>query len=324
MADVAQAEAPGRLAHYPVTFFATVMGLAGLTLAVHAAEERLGLAGLSQGLLWATVAAFVAIGLVYVAKALRHPSAVAAEWHHPVKLAFFPAISISLLLIGTAALPLAEGFARPVWLLGLAGQGVLTLAVISGWIGRRPFQPMHVSPAWFIPAVGNILVPVAGVRLGFAELSWLFFSTGLVFWLVLLTLVMNRLIFHDPLPGRLLPTLVILVAPPAVGFLSWLQLTGEAVDPFGRILLNAGYAFALIVAIQVPKFRDLPFALSWWALSFPLAALAIASFRYADLSGSAAHGWVATGLLGLLALVVAGLVLRTLGAILRGEICQPE
>ena len=329
MADIARDEAPGRLAHYPVTFFATVMGLAGLTLAVHAAAARpglggLGLAGLSEGLLWATVVAFAAIAVVYGAKALRHPSAVAEEWHHPVKLAFFPAISISLLLIGTAALPVAEGAARAVWLAGLAAQGGLTLAVISGWIGRRPFQPMHVSPAWFIPAVGNILVPVAGVRLGFPELSWLFFSAGLVFWLVLLTLVVNRLIFHDPLPGRLLPTLVILIAPPAVGFLSWLQLTGGGLDPFGRILLNAGYGFALIVAIQVPKFRELPFALSWWALSFPLAALTLASFRYAALADSAAHGGLALGLLVLLALVVAALVVRTLAAIVRGEICLPE
>jgi tellurite resistance protein len=36
---------------------------------------------------------------------------------------------------------------------------------------------------------------------------------------MLLTLVFNRIIFHDPLPGKLQPTLVILIAPPAVA--SW-------------------------------------------------------------------------------------------------------
>jgi len=319
-------EAPvGRLAHFPVTFFAAVMGLAGLTLALHAAEPALGYGQVPAfGTLAATGAAFAVIAGLYGLKAVRHPAAVAAEWHHPVKLAFFPAITISLLLLATALAPMAPGLARPVWALGAAGQAVLTLAVVSGWIGRRPFQPMHVSPAWFIPAVGNVIAPVAGVGLGFAELSWLFFSAGLVFWLVLLTLVINRLIFHEPLPARLLPTLVILIAPPAVAFLAWTQLTGGGDDAAGRILLNTAYVFAGVVAVQVPAILRLPFALSWWALSFPVAALAIASLRFGALAGSPAHTGIGVGLLALLVAIVATLVLRTGRAVVAGEICRPE
>ncbi|HBS50347.1 MAG TPA: C4-dicarboxylate ABC transporter [Rhodobacteraceae bacterium] len=314
-----------RLAHFHVTFFATVMGLAGLTLALHRAEGAMGTGHVASGAALAvTVLAFAAIALVYALKARAHPQAVAAEWHHPVKLAFFPAISISLLLIGTAARPVAPEAARLVWLLGVAAQGALTLAVISGWIGRRPFQPMHVSPAWFIPAVGNVVVPVAGVSFGFVELNWLFFSTGLIFWLVLLTLVMNRLIFHDPLPARLLPTLVILIAPPAVSFLAWLQLNGGVLDPFARLLYYAALGFAAIVAVQAAGFAKLPFALSWWALSFPVAALTLASFAYAALAWSGAHLALAWGLSALLLGIVGALVARTALAILRDEICKPE
>jgi tellurite resistance protein len=326
MAEATHPEAAEpRLAHLPISFFAAVMGLAGLTLALHAGEAALGLPGWpSLAALWATVAAFLAIAAVYALKAVRHPGAVAAEWHHPVRLAFFPAISISLLLIATALRPHAEEAARLLWLAGAAGQGALTIAVVSGWIGRRPFQPMHISPAWFIPAVGNVVVPVAGVPLGFVELSWLFFSAGLIFWVVLLTLVVNRLIFHDPLPGRLLPTLVILIAPPAVAFLAWAQLSGGGDDAFGRILLNTAYVFAAVVALQVPALARLPFALSFWALSFPVAALAIASMRFAELAGSAAHLWIGGAVLALLVGIVLGLVARTALAIARGEICLPE
>jgi tellurite resistance protein len=183
---------------------------------------------------------------------------------------------------------------------------------------------MHISPAWFIPAVGNVVVPVAGVPLGFVELSWLFFSAGLVFWIVLLTLVVNRLIFHDPLPARLLPTLVILIAPPAVAFLAWAQLTGGGDDPVGRILLNAAYVFAAIVALQVPALARLPFALSFWALSFPVAALAIASLRFGALAQSVPHTWIGAGVLVLLVAVVLGLMARTALAVTRREICLPE
>lgn len=105
---------------------------------------------------------------------------------------------------------------------------------------------------------------------------------------VLLTLVVNRLMFHDPMPGKMVPTLMILVAPPAVAFMAWLRLNGE-VGPFGHFLLSAAYVFALIVATQAGRFRAIPFALSWWARSFPLAALTIASFGRA----SPDRGWPA-------------------------------
>lgn len=51
--------------------------------------------------------------------------------------------------------------------------------------------------AWFIQVVGNVLVPVAGVPLGFVDVSWFFFSIGMFFWLILMTLVFNRMIFHQ-------------------------------------------------------------------------------------------------------------------------------
>ena len=326
MNETAQASDTSRLAHFPVPFFATVMGLAGMTLALHLAETRFGWPHLaSRVALGLTIVDFLFVALVYGMKAMHHPAAVAGDWKHPVKLAFFPAISISLLLIATALRPeMPPDLARLVWGIGAAGQAVLTLAVISGWIGHRPFQPVHISPAWFIPAVGNVVAPVAGLPLGFVELSWLFFSTGMIFWVVLLTLVMNRLIFHDPLPGRLLPTLVILIAPPAVGFLAWLQLNGEQLDAFARVLYYSAVVFAAIVVLQVPHFARLPFALSWWALSFPVAALTIATLRYGELAGSPTHDLLGGGLLVLLLAVIAMLVLRTLRAALRGEICQPE
>jgi tellurite resistance protein len=312
------------LEHYPVTFFAVLMGLFGLALAFHAAvPSYLWAEPFALGMLWIALAAFVLIATIYVLKALRHPGAVAAEWHHPVKLAFFPTISISLLLMATALAGPYPGIAAPIWVAGMLGQGVLTIAVISGWISHRSFQVGHLTPAWFIPAVGNVIVPVAGVQLGWVEVSWLFFSAGMIFWVVLLTLVFNRLIFHDPIPGRLFPTMVILIAPPAVAFAGYLQL-GGGVDTFARMLVNMAYVFTALVLVQLPKLRALPFALSWWALSFPLAALSIASFGYGRAIGSPSHEVIGLIVLGALVVVVAGLSVRTILAATRGEICRPE
>lgn len=313
-----------RLEHFPVTFFAVVMGMLGMTLATHAAETAFGAPSIVSAIVLAlSVLIMIVISAFYAAKLLNHRVAVAAEWAHPVKIAFFPTISISVLLLAIAFLPHHRGLATALWIVGMIGQGALTLSVVANWIGNRTFQTIHIGPAWFIPAVGNIIVAIAGAELGFIEISWLFFSAGLVFWIVLLTLVMNRLIFHDPLPARLLPTLVILIAPPAVAFLAYMRLTGD-MDAFARILINSGYVFAAVVATQIGKFARLPFALSWWALSFPVAALTIASFSYAHLTGSVAHQFVAGFLLAALVAIVAVLLYRTARAIAAREICLPE
>lgn len=312
------------LEHYPITFFAVVMGLSGLVLALRATNHALGLSLPTDiaGLI-VVGAIFALIALVYVIKWLRYPDAVLAEWGHPVRMAFFPAITISLLLLSAIALPVHMGLARVLWLLGAAGQFGLTLAVVSGWIGTRTFQTPVLSPAWFIPAVGNVVVPLAGVSLGHAELSWYFFSVGMVFWIVLLVLVFNRLIFHDPLPARLQPTLVILIAPPAIGFMAWLHLTGE-VDAFARILLNAAWFFTALVAVQLPRILRLPFAMSFWALSFPIAAVTISTLTYATEVQSVALLDLGAALLLVLAVVIVGLVVRTIKGLLNGEILQPE
>lgn len=315
-------EAPeSRLEHFPISFFGMVMGLFGLALALRSG----GFAATAEIAGLVAMLAFAALALIYLLKALRHPGAVAWEWGHPVRLAFFPATTISLLLGATLLRETHPELAHVVWLIGAAGQAALTLVVISTWISHRSFGPGQMSPAWFIPAVGNIIAPLAGVPLGHPELSWYFFSVGLIFWLVLLTLVFNRLIFHDPLPGKLRPTLVILIAPPAVGFLAWMQLSGGAeITAPARIFLNIGYFFTALVALQVPALLRLPFALSFWALSFPLAAITTASFRFAALTGSELHRGIGLVLLGLLLLTIAALILRTIRAGLAGQICVPE
>ena len=333
--SMASSAAHSRLEHFPITFFATTMGLGGFTLALRAAAKPMGLGPLPYQVMFAfTVIVFVLIAGFYLAKAAKYPEALKAEWHHPVRLAFFPTIAVSLLLLSIIAMTVSQPLALVLWIIGTVAQGVLTLAVITNWIGTRSFMHGQLNPAWFIPAVGNVIVPIAGAQLGFIEISWLFFSAGLIFSVILLTLVFNRLVFHDPMPGKLQPTLVIMIAPPAIAFISWLRLTvtpiapgaagGHGVDPFGHILLSMSYVFAAIVAVQVPRILRLPFAMSYWALSFPLAALTIATFLHGEHSHSIGHVWLGMAFLVALTVLIVGLVWRTFVGIARGEICQPE
>ncbi|PIE15539.1 MAG: C4-dicarboxylate ABC transporter [Rhodobacterales bacterium] len=326
MADTSSpsAENQPRLMHFPITFYTVTMGLLGLTLAFYAAGGVMEWTGaLGHILRIISLLAFALITLFYLAKALRYPAALKAEWSHPIRVTFFPAVSISLMLIAVCFLPEQAGLANLFWLTGAVLQGVLTLSIIARWIGHKPFEYGQINPAWFIPAVGNVVAPIAGSQLGYTEISWLFLSGGLLFWIVLLTLILNRMIFHTPLPSKLLPTLVIMVAPPAVSFIAYTRLSPQ-IDNFALILLNLGYVFFLIVLTQAPGFLKLPFSMSFWALSFPIASLSIASFHYAALTGSQLHETIGAGLLFLLMAIIVVLVLRTLILITRGEICKPD
>jgi len=322
--SLSEAVARDRLSNFPVSFFSVVMGVAGLTVATRKFEASLGLqASASGALFWTSAAVYAVISCVYVAKLAMRRHAVASEWAHPVRIAFFPAMSIGLILLSIASLHVHPGLSLGLWIAGAVLHLAYTVLVITAWINHSHYEVVHLNPAWFIPVVGNILVPIAGVHHAPADVSWLYFSVGLLFWLVLLTVVINRLIFHHPLPAKLMPTLFILIAPPAVGFISWTALVGE-IDPAARILFFAAVFFFVLMIPQLGKFARIPFALSWWAYSFPLAALTIAQFVMSERSGIDVYRWTGFGLYGLLVLVIAGLTIRTVVAIFRGEICTPE
>lgn len=319
---------PGsRLADFPVTFFATVMGLAGLSLAWARAVPALGVPRWpGDAAFWAAAACYAAILTAYLLKIVRHPGAVRDELDHPVRLTFVPTAAISLLLLAAAGQDLAHPLSRALWWVGAAGQLALTLYVLSAWINRPTFGMQHVTPAWFIPVVGLVAVPLAGVRYTTHEVSWFFFAVGVTFWIPLLAIVLSRLFVHgQPVPPQLLPTLAVLIAPPAVAMLAYLRLAPDAADdPAPRLLYYVALFFALLFTAQANRLRRLPFFLSWWAYSFPLAALSAATSVMAGEVGGrffTAASWL---FLTAVTALVALLAVRTAAAMLRGRICVPE
>lgn len=317
-------EEQARLKNFPISWFAVVMGLTGFSIAWHKAETTLVLPiHISHYVLGMTIAVFIALAALYGIKLLRYREGVTAELTHPIKLNFFPTISIGLILLSIALLHHQLVVSRLLWMIGVALHLLFTLYVLSVWIHHTRFEIHHINPAWFIPIVGNILVPIAGMSHASPEISWFFFSIGLLFWLVLLTIIVYRMIFHQPLPARMIPTLFILIAPPAVGFISWLQLT-DSLDAFGRILYYAAIFLTLMLVTQIGHFVRLKFFLSWWAYSFPLAAITIATLLMYERLGLSFFKGLSIALLALLSLVILTLVYKTLVAVLKKEICIEE
>lgn len=321
----APAAAHGRLEHMPVSMFSIVMGLAGTTIALEKAEHLWAWSVLPSALLLGmTTLVFIGISLAYLAKFVLHRQAVIAEFNHPIRLSFFPAMSIGMLLLAIAVMRHAPGVSLYLWGVGAAVQLLFTLAILSNWMHHEKYQVQHSNPAWFIPIVGNILVPIAGVPLGFQEVSWFYFSIGLMMWTPLLAVLFNRFFFHPMVPSKLLPTLFILIAPPTVGFISWVKLHNGVVDDAARIFYYFGLFIALLLLAQAKYFMKVSFALPWWAYTFPVAALTIATSVMLEKVGGSFFAMLFPLLLTVLMVLVSVISVRTVIAMMRGQICVPE
>ena len=288
------------------------MGLGGLTIATENLEKHFGAAGYASiALLSLTTAVWLSLVVAYVIKWIRFPAAVRAELDHPIRLSFFPASSIGLILIAASFYRYLPDLSNVLWWIAVVAQLAFTLIILNRWIHSEHFTIEHNSPAWFIPILANLLVPISGAPLGHEEVSYFFFAIGIVFWLPLMAISLNRSFFFAPIPQRLLPTLFIMIVPPAVGFTAWTALHGGKLDDFGRILYFVGLFMTLMVISQWRKFVGLPFALTWWAFSFPLATITVASFLYFSLVDEVFFLVLAISLYVVLALLVTTLTVRT-------------
>lgn len=318
--------ASGWLAHLPVNLFAAVMGIGGLSLAWRrAASAQLAPVWIGQALFWLALALFVLLSALYAAKWAMRPAAALAEARHPIRMPFLSTTTIAVLVVATAGAELMPAVARVLWWIGAIGQFALTIAIVSAWFSRRDIVVGLLTPAWFIPVVGNIVTPLAARSLGSLDVAWLAFGVGMTFWVGLLPLVLHRLLLTDPpLPLRLTPTLAIAMAPPSVALLSWQTLTGSIDGPATRILFGAMLAFFALLVAQVRLLRSVPFGMPYWAYAFPLAAATAASVAVAAPRPQAAYTVLAWSLLVLSSTVVLGVGVFTVRAALRREICVPE
>lgn len=314
------------LRHIPVPLFASVMGLGGLALAWRRAavvwelptwpfHVLLGVAGV----------VFILVAAAYLGKLVRHPDAVRADLTHPIRMAFVPTITISLLILATGLTDLAPDLARVLWWIGAVGHLVATLYVISAWFGRRDITRDTMTPAWLIPIVGNVVTPLAAPAVGNLELAWFSFGVGAIFWLGLWPMLLNRVLVHDnPLPAKLTPTIAIFLAPPSVVALSWQSLTGSLADPVGIVLHATAVFFALLLLTQVPRLMRLPFSLPILAYTFPVATVATVTVAMAGATGSGFHTALAVIALVAATGIVLGAVGRVAWAAAQGQIFRPE
>lgn len=316
-------------------WFSLVMGLCGLSLAWHRAQRILGDMADGVALVVAALAAlvFVVLLVASVLRAARYPAALAEDLKHPARHAFVAAFPVAVLLLAAAGVALMGPSAgwNALWWLGALTQLWATVWVLGRWLapatpgqgpGNTGLWPA-VTPVLLIPVVGNVVAPLAGLPLGHTVWSAAQMGIGVFFWPIVLALVLARRMAHSPLPERILPTWFITLAPPAV--IGSVLAQWQAAPALVLAMWGVSMFFLLWLLPIAKRIASQPFGVSYWALSFPLAALATLTLRVGDLFPDAA-GLQSAGvlLLAVTSMVILWLGFATVRGLRDGSLLAPE
>lgn len=314
---------PGKLKSFPdvpVSAFAAVLGIAGLGLAWRKAAALLGIAPwIGEVVIFAGVLVFAWIAAAYGMKIMRSPSAMQAEFDDLQHASYFATVPLSLQLFAAGAVPLDHAIATLMWVTGSGAQFILLLIILKRWMAgghtRRSFRP-----SLFLPSAGLLLGPATASQLGFIELGWMMFVVGLLFWLVFLAMLFNRLFFDMPVTDDEAPLLAIAITPPALAFMSYVALNQNLIDGFARFLFYSTIFFLILVLAYAQRIIGLRFNMAMWALTFPAAAAANAALTYHGAAGTNFPAVFCVGLLGLASFLVAYCAVRTLVGLHSGNL----
>jgi tellurite resistance protein len=266
----------------PIRFAPAVMSLFGLALAWRALSD---LGGWESGFGRLISIGALLLGLVTFGSIVLHQfqkGALRETFENP-QLRVLPAcLTVGLMLLSALLAPHMPRLANAMIWIAALGHFLLLAWLINGWF-RGGLALEIISPVWFIPVVGNIVVPVGAIASGEVMLAWFGFSVGIVLWLMLLPIVFFRLIHGKPMPDELESTQMVLVAPPAIGSVSWSLLAGDQAVVPGVVLLSVAFFLMLTMVPMVLRVISRPFVPANWAFGFPLAALSTGLATYSIL-----------------------------------------
>jgi len=312
-----------RLQFFPVMMFAIVMGLSGLSLVLKKLSEILYFPSVIAdvlGLLSSII--FLLVLGNYLLKLFKYKEEVKGEITHPIRINFFAAISISTLILSIFYRHTFDQLSQILFILGSTLHIILTFYTMKFWINNN-LEIQHSNPAWFIPIVGNLIVPIAGKNFIDDSVLYFYFSIGIFFWIILFSIILNRIIFHKQFAPKFMPTLFILIAPPAIGFLSYVKLSGE-LDFFAHILYSLGLFFTILVFTMYKNYINIKFFISWWAFTFPMAAISLSTILMYELTQQNFYA-ILSYIFAVITIIIVSLVAKeTIAHMKKKEICIME
>lgn len=320
----ASSQMAASLEHFPILLFGAGLGLAGFAAAWREVAAVYGTGGwiaiLATGI---AVGVFMILVVLYAMKATRYPATIMKDFKHPVASNFLAVPTITLILLSSNLIEELPTLALILWALGSITNIAITVLILNEWI-HRDCTIDHAAPVWFIPIVGNLIIPTMAASLGYPSIGWMVLGFAVLFWIALFTVVFYRMLFSHPLSAALKPSVAIFLAPPSLTFINYLFLSGGTLDGIATMLMGACLFTLLFLLPQIPDLMRQPFSLSWWSYIFPLAAFAIACILYADASGSGIMHILAQCVMVLLSILTLIIATKTVLLVARGTLFRPS
>jgi tellurite resistance protein len=175
-------------------------------------------------------------------------------------------------------------------------------------------------PGYYLPgAAGGLVGATEAAQVHLHALAEASFGIGIISWLLVGSMILNRLSTRPMLPPPLVPTLAIEFAPPAVAGVAYFALAGR-ISIFAAAL--GGYAVLMAVAQLrfVPLYARLQFSPGFWAFTFPYAAGvtdALLWLRATRPPGGTAYAVV---VIVLITVMIGGIAARTVVAAARRQL----
>ena len=324
MAPIDRNRAPPQLSRsgrITPNLFGIAFGLAGLGQAWHAAGPILRTPGaISDALYILTAGVWLVLVAAYV---VQGPRKMLADLRDPVQSAFPSLAAITPMILGAALATVVFTAGRILVVIFLA----ITI-LLGGWLtgqwsaGGLNAEALH--PGYYLPtAAGGLVGAGAAAQVHLRTLAEASLGIGIFSWLLVGSLLMNRLFVRTMLPPPLVPTLAIESAPPAVAGVAYFALTRGTIN-FAAAALGG---FAVLMAIAqlrfVPLYARLRFSPGFWSFTFAYAAGATDALLWLTAARPPGATAYAVLVIVLITALIAGIAARTVIAAARGEMLAP-
>jgi tellurite resistance protein TehA-like permease len=259
-------------------------------------------------LAWANVLFYSILWLAYLARLLASPRALLGDLREHARAMGFFTIAAGSGVLGAQILEVGSytAAARFLWFIAFASWFVIVYAVPVTLVAQRGAKPplqRAIQGNWLLWTVGTESVSVLGTQIApyFGEaadqiMTWslLFWLVGVVFYVVVIPLIVQRLFFYDLPPGGLSPTYWIDMGALAIATLAGATLLGaqaqsplvNRIEPFvaGLTLLSWATAswwipwlFVMFFWRHVVRRQPAWFEPGWWSAVFPLGMYSAAT-----------------------------------------------
>jgi tellurite resistance protein len=306
----------------PPNMFGFGFGLAGLCETWRIAQAYgHAPAGVGDALAALSALTWLAVLLAYLRLLITDHSALRQDLADPVLGPFLSLAVITPMLLAVLGLvPYAPQAGKLLFDVLLALTVILGSWLTGQWIcGSLELDKFH--PGYFLPAAAGGLLGADGSALvGQHLLAAVMFGFGALFGIITASVILGRLYLRPLLPVPLVPTLGILVAPPAVAALAWFDGHSDHIDTMTTFLGGFGLLMVLTQFRLLPIYRRLPFMPSTWSFAFAWSAVASAGMHW--LNDTRPAGYLAEEyvLLAANSALVAAIAARTVVALCRRQL----